>query len=96
MPICNVLSLAVPAIVGCVGYYLARTAKGATNVGEALAPLFVLIFAVIMAAAVGEVAAVVSLARGERLAWLAWLGVFVNGILLIPGVCALYLRLTAN
>ena len=91
-PICNVLSLAVPAVVGAAGYHLVRTAKGATNLGEALAPLFVLALALTAAAVVGEVAAVVSLARTERLVWLSWLGVLVNGMLLMPAV---YLLVTA-
>ncbi len=84
--ICNVLSLAVPALVGSLGYYWARTTKGATNMGEALAPLFVLAMALTVAAIAGEVAALVSLARRERLAWLSWLGLVANGVLLMPTV----------
>ena len=92
-PICNILSLAVPALVGSVGYYWARTTKGANNMGEALAPLFVLAMTLTVAAVAGEVAALISLARGERLAWLSWLGLVANGVLLMP---TLYLILTAD
>ena len=92
MPICNVLSLALPAVVGAVGYDLMRKAKSATNFGEALAPLYILAFALTAAAVLGEVLAIISLARGERLAWLSWLGALVNGVLLLP---AAYLLLTA-
>jgi hypothetical protein len=92
-PIFNVLSLATPVVVGAVGFYMARTAKGATNMGEALAPLFVAAIVLMGSAVVGELAAVVSLVRGERLGWLAWLGVAVNGLLLLP---LAYLLLTAE
>ncbi len=85
-PIFNVLSLAFPLVVGAVGYFLMRNAKGATNLGEALAPLFVLIIAVCGAAVVGEAAALISLLRGERLGWMTWLGVVGNGILLMPAI----------
>ena len=83
-PICNVLSLALPSLVGAVGYYLARTSKGATNMGEALAPFFALAIVLTLAAAVGELAALVSLVRGERLRWLSWMGALMNGVLLMP------------
>ncbi len=92
-PIFNVLSLAVPVLAGAWGYYAVRTAKGATNMGEALGPLFAMAIAVTLAAIVGELAAVISLVRGERLGWLSWLGVVMNGALLLPTV---YLLLTAD
>ena len=83
-PIFNVISLAIPTLVGTYGYDWARTTKGTTNVGEAS---FLTI-----AAVAGEVAAVVSLVRGERLGWRSWLGVAVNVALLMP---AAYLLLEA-
>jgi hypothetical protein len=83
MPLCNLLSLAVPALVGSVGYYLARTAKGATNLGEALGPFFGWLLCLFAAAMVGEGAALLALVRGERLAWLSWLGAVANGLLLL-------------
>jgi hypothetical protein len=92
-PICNVLSLALPAVVGSVGFYLARTAKGATNMGEALGPLFAAMIVLMASAVAGEAAAVASLLRGERLAWLSWLGIAVNGLLLLP---LIVLLLTAD
>lgn len=61
--------------------------------GETMAPFFVLALALTLAAVVGELAAVVSLVRGERLGWLSWMGVVVNGILLAPSV---YLLITAD
>ena len=60
-PVCSILSLALPA-----GYYLARTGKEATNMGEALAPFFVA--AVVLTIA----AAIVALFR-----WLSWIGVLL-------------------
>ena len=92
-PIFNVLSVAFPLLVGAVGYTLMRNAKGATNLGEALGPFFALIIAVCAAALVGEAAAWISLVRGERLAWLTWLGVVGNGVLLMP---VLYFLATAD
>lgn len=88
-PIWNTLSLALPIVVGAVGYYLARTAKGATNMGEALGPYFALAILLTLAAIVGEAAAVISLVRGERLVWLSWLGVLVNCVLLLPAISLL-------
>jgi len=61
--------------------------------GEAIAPLFVLATFLTIAAGVGEVSAVISLVRGERLGWLSWIGVVVNAALLMP---AAYLLLTAD
>ena len=61
--------------------------------GEAMAPLFALAMFLTMAAVGGEVAAVISLVRGERLGWLSWLGVVGNTALLMP---AAYLLLTAD
>lgn len=92
-PICNVISVALPTLVGSYGYYWARTTKGATNLGEGLAPFFALAMFLTIAAVVGEVAAVISLVRGERLGWLSWLGVAVDAALLMP---AAYLLLTAD
>ncbi|MCX6612207.1 MAG: hypothetical protein NTW74_15305 [Acidobacteria bacterium] len=48
---------------------------------------------ILAAAFIGELAALVSLWRGERLRWLSWLGVIVNGVLLLP---LPYLALTAD
>ena len=92
-PICNVLSVAIPALTGAYGFYLVRTAKGATNMGEALGPFLGVALLLTLAAVVGEAAALVSLARAERLGWLSWLGVIVNAALLMP---VIYLLLTAD
>lgn len=93
MAIFNLLSVTIPMVTGAVTCYLARNAKGATNLGESLAPWFAVIVAVMASAVAGELAAVVSLVRGERLVWLSWLGVAVNGLLLLP---LAYLALTAD
>jgi hypothetical protein len=83
-PIFNILSLVLPVVAGAWGYTLARSAKGATNMGEALGPWFALAFVLTAAALAGELAAVISLVRGERLGWLSWIGVAGNGVLLLP------------
>ena len=83
-PIWNVLSLALPLLTGTVGYVLARGAKGATNLGEALGPFFAVAMLLTLAAVAGETAAIISLVRCERLRWLSWLGVVGNGALLAP------------
>ena len=88
-PICNMLSLALPVVVGSVGYHLAKTTKGATNMGEALGPFFALAVVLSIAAAAGELAAIVSLVRGERLRWLSWIGVVANAVLLLPAASVL-------
>lgn len=89
-PIFVGLSLAIPIIAGVAGYHLLRTAKRPTNMGEAIGPYFAVVILLTIAAAAGEVAAIVSLVRGERLGWLGWLSVVVNGGLLI----SVYLALT--
>jgi hypothetical protein len=90
-PVFALLSLAIPAAVAAIGYHLARNAKGSTNLGEAVAPFFAAAAAVVVSAVFGELAAVASLLRAERLAWVSWVGVAVNGALLMP---AIYLLLT--
>jgi hypothetical protein len=92
-PIFNLLALALPLVTGAGGYWFVRTAKGATNLGEAIGPWFAAVIFVTLAAAVGEVAAVISVVRGERMGWLSWVGVAVNGVLLLPTI---YLLLTAD
>jgi hypothetical protein len=92
-PIFNVMSLVIPVVVAAGGYYMARTSKGATNMGEALGPYFAAAMLVMIAAFFGEVAAIVALVRGERMGWLSWIGFVVNGLLLMPAV---YLLLTAD
>ncbi len=92
-PFFNVISVALPTLVGTYGFYWARTTKGATNMGEALAPFFALAMFLTIAAVGGKVAAVIAFVRGERLGWLSWLGVVVNAALLMP---AAYLLLTAD
>ncbi len=52
--------------------------------GEAMAPFFAVALLLTMAAVAGELAAIISLVRGERMAWLSWTGVLVNGLLLAP------------
>lgn len=83
-PICNIVSVALPVVTGAIGFYLIRTAKGATNMGEALGPFFAVAFLLTLAAVAGELSAIVSLLRGERMGWLSWLGVAVNALLLAP------------
>ena len=92
-PILAVLSLAIPATVGAVGYLLARSVKGASNMGEALGPYFAFALTLIIAVVVGETAAVASLIRGERLRWLAWLGALIDAALIMP---VIYLLVTAD
>jgi hypothetical protein len=43
------------------------------------------------ACAVGEIAALIALARGERLVWLTILGVLGNGAVILP-ILALFLK----
>ena len=83
-PICNVLSLALPVVAGTYGYYLTRTAKSPTNMGEALGPWFAIAILLTLGAVAGELAAIISLVRGERMGWLSWVGVAANGLLLAP------------
>lgn len=82
-PIFNILSLVAPVLGGAWGFWMIRTAKGATNMGEALAPAFAFGMLLVLAAALGELAAVIALVRGERMAWLSWMGVAVNGTVLL-------------
>ncbi len=82
-PIFNILSLILPAVTGAWGYSVVRSAKGATNMGEALGPWLAVAFVLTAAAVAGELAGMISLIRGEKLSWLAWMGVGVNGVLLL-------------
>lgn len=83
-PFFSVLSLLIPAVAAVAGYILARNAKGATNMGEALGPFFAAAFAIMISGAFGEASAVIALVRGERLQWIAWLGTILNAGLVLP------------
>jgi hypothetical protein len=82
-PIFSILALVLPLAAAAAGYYVYKTAKGATNLGEAIAPFIVFLMALFCGAAVGEVTALISLWRAERLGWLSWLGVVGNALLLM-------------
>lgn len=88
-PIFNSLSLLIPACVAVGGYIMARSSKGATNMGEALGPYFAWAILVVIAAAIGEVSAIIALFRGERMTWLSWLGAILNALILFPVILLL-------
>jgi hypothetical protein len=84
-PFWNILALAGPLTVAALGAILTVTSRSGTGdfagrLGNGV--LFVL--AVGATCLVGEVAAVVSLVRGERHAWLAILGLILNLIIISP------------
>jgi hypothetical protein len=83
LPVLSALSLVLPLTALIGGYFLAKGAKGATNMGEALGPYFAWGVIVVLAAIAGELAAIVSIVRGEPLKWLSWLGILGNTAILL-------------
>ena len=81
----NIISLALPGIALALGLVaLAASSSGRGDNAGALGSALLLLFGVGAASALGAIAAVVALARGERLSWLTVLGFVVNGIMLAP------------
>jgi hypothetical protein len=88
----NIVSVALPAVAVLVGFLLLAanpSARGdfAGSLGAAV--LFAL--GVGAACVLGEIAALVALARGERLVWLTILGILGNGAVILP-ILVLFLR----
>jgi hypothetical protein len=84
-PFWNVLSLALPLAVAIGGAIVTVTSRdGAGDFAGRLGSGVLLVLAVGATCVVGEVAAVASLVRGERHAWLAILGLILNLVIILP------------
>ena len=84
-PLWNIASVAIPAAAIVIGLLLlAGSRGGAGDFAGALGGGVVFIFGIAGACVIGEIAAWVALARGERMAWLTALGIVGNGIVIVP------------
>jgi len=84
-PFWNILSLALPLTVAIGGAIVALTSRGgAGDYAGRLGSGILLVLAVGAACLLGEAAAIVSLFRGERYAWLGVLGLVLNLAVILP------------
>ena len=84
-PLWNIASVAVPAIAIVIGVLvLAGSRGGVGDYAGALGGGVLFIFGIAGACVIGEIAAWVALARGERMAWLTILGIIGNGAVILP------------
>ncbi len=91
-PFWSSLSLALPFTATLLGIAILLGARSGTGDYAARLGSGVLFLAGIgIACAFGEIAAIVSLLRGERLPWLAAIGVIANLLVILP-ILALFLR----
>ena len=84
-PCWNLVAVGLPLFALVVGLLLlAASPSGRGDYAGALGGAVLLVLGVGAACGVGAVAAVVALARGERLRWLTALGLIGNGLVLLP------------
>ena len=82
----NVVSIAAPLVALGIGLIQAAGASSGGNLGVALGNALGVVLLVVAGCAIGLVAAVMALVRGERMAWLSVLGLLGNGAVVIPVV----------
>jgi len=84
-PLWNIASVAIPTAAFLLGLLLlAGSRSGGGDFAGALGGGVLFIFGIASACVIGEVAAWVALARGERMAWLSALGIIGNGVVIVP------------
>ena len=84
-PLWNIASVAIPTAAFLLGLLLlAGSRSGGGDFAGALGGGVLFIFGIASACVIGEVAAWVALARGERMAWLTILGIIGNGVVVVP------------
>lgn len=84
-PFWNVISLALPLAVAILGAIVMLTSRsGGGDFAGRLGSGILFVLAVGAACLAGEVAAIVSLVRGERYAWLAIVGLVLNLVIILP------------
>jgi len=91
-PLWNIASVAIPVAAILIGLLLlAANPSGRGGFAGSLGGGVLFIFGIAGACVIGEVAAWVALARGERMAWLTVLGIIGNGAVILP-VLLLFLK----
>ena len=84
-PLWNIASIVIPIVALVIGIVvLAGSKGGGGDFAGAMGGAVLFIFGVAGACVFGEIAAWVSLIRGERHAWMAILGIIGNGIVMVP------------
>ena len=84
-PLWNIASVALPAAAIVFGLLaLVGSRGGGGDFAGALGGGVLFIFGIAGACVIGEVAAWVALARGERMIWLTFLGIIGNGVVVVP------------
>lgn len=88
----NVVSLALPAVALLLGLLmLAANPSGRGDFAGSLGAAVLFALGIGGACALGEIAALFALVRGERLLWLTILGIVGNGAVILP-ILALLLK----
>ncbi len=82
-PLLGVISLALPALALLIGFIVLSGSRNG-DVARALGGGVLFAFSLAAVCVSGELAALAALWRGERMAWLAVLGIIINGAFLLP------------
>jgi hypothetical protein len=91
-PCWNLVAVGLPALALVVGILaLVANPSGRGDYAGAIGGAVLLVFGVGAACALGAIAALIALCRGERLLWLTLLGIAGNSIVLVP-LLVLFLR----
>ena len=91
-PFWSILSLALPLTATLLGVaILLSTRSGTGDYAARLGTGVLLLAGIGIACALGEIAAIVSILRGERLPWLAAIGVIANLLVIFP-LLSLFIR----
>ena len=88
----NIVSVALPAVAVVLGLLmLAANPSGRGDFAGSLGAAVLFALGIGGACALGEIAALVALVRGERLLWLTTLGILGNGAVILP-ILVLFLK----
>ena len=83
-PLWNIISIALPlGGFALLAIMAMTTSRGGGDFAGALGTAVLILFGSLIACGLGALAAIVGLARGERLMWLTVIGLVGNGIVLL-------------
>jgi hypothetical protein len=80
----NVVSIVVPLLGAGVGLIQASGGSSGGNMGAAMGAAIAFMAFVVLGSVVGFIAAIIAVARTERMAWLSVIGLLLNGAVLLP------------
>jgi len=82
----NIVSVTVPLLGALVGFIQASGGSSGGNMGAAMGAAIAFMAFVVLGSVVGFIAAIIAVARSERMAWVSVIGLLLNGAVLLPVV----------